>query len=387
MARILSEFLRMHTHPFTDSIPMFEEKYVKVLKPFSALELSSSPDGRKIPQKHLNALAKGQWTLGLTISVAMCTFNGSQFLAAQLGSIAAQSRLPDEVVVCDDGSSDRSCEIIENFALRAPFPVRFTVNETNLGSTRNFEQAILLCQGSIIALADQDDIWYRHKLARIEKVFLQSNSTIAAFSDADLIDDNSRLVGLRLWTTVSFNRGEQQQFARGRELGVLIKHPVVTGATMAFRRGLFHPIKPIPAGEIHDQWISFLLAVRGGFEIILEPLMQYRRHAKQQIGPGPVTFRGKMEQAKGRSGKFYFEEIARFHKLHNRIEERKLDFPHAECALREIEKKLSHLKHRAQLPHTKVARIPKVLAEIVNGHYWRYAGGWISVAKDLLIRE
>ncbi|MGA8200434.1 MAG: glycosyltransferase, partial [Candidatus Sulfotelmatobacter sp.] len=132
-----------------------------------------------------------------TISVAMCTYNGERFLQAQLESIAAQDRPPDELVICDDRSSDACPEIIKEFARRAPFPVQLVVNPENLGSTRNFEKAISLCRSEIVALADQDDIWYRHKLERIEKAFLRSSTIVAAFSDADLIDNDSRLLGLR----------------------------------------------------------------------------------------------------------------------------------------------------------------------------------------------
>ena len=57
-----------------------------------------------------------------------------------------------------------------------------------------------------------------------------------------------------------------------------------------------------------------------------------------------------------------------------------------EYALRQIQKKLSHFAHRVELSHTKAARIPKVAREAFNGNYWRYSGGWRSIAKDLVFR-
>ena len=110
-----------------------------------------------------------------SISVALCTYNGEPFLSAQLRSIAAQDRPPDELVICDDGSSDGSLEVIRGFARCSRIPTRVVVNDKNLGSTRNFEQAISLCQGEIVLLADQDDVWYPYKLRRIQEVFLRSN--------------------------------------------------------------------------------------------------------------------------------------------------------------------------------------------------------------------
>jgi glycosyltransferase involved in cell wall biosynthesis len=320
------------------------------------------------------------------ISVAMCTFNGARFLDAQLESLAAQTRTPDELVICDDGSSDNTCKIVTEFARWAGFAVRLVVNDKNLGTTKNFEKAIQLCHGPIIALADQDDVWYAHKLDRIEKPFSRSD-VVAVFSDADLISEESRLLGGRLWRTLAFTRAEQKQFARGKSLEVLIRHPIITGATMAFRKEFFELVAPLPPEESHDRWIAFLLAACGRVELIPQPLMQYRRHCSQQIGPGPLTTREKLAIAKARAGDFYREELRRFRELQKRLQERQSDFTGAERIQRQIEGKISHLQHRAELTRVKVARIPRVLHHALNGNYWRYSGGCRSIAKDLLIRE
>lgn len=63
------------------------------------------------------------------ISVAMCTYNGAQYLQEQLNRIASQTRLPDEVVICDDQSSDKTKEIIKTFSVNVPFQLRLTINE------------------------------------------------------------------------------------------------------------------------------------------------------------------------------------------------------------------------------------------------------------------
>lgn len=321
------------------------------------------------------------------ISVAMCTFNGSKFLRAQLESIAAQHTRPDEVVICDDGSSDSSVKIINEFARTARFRVRVVINEKNLGSTKNFEQAISLCSGEIVALADQDDIWYPHKLERLEEAFLQSDGVVAAFSDADLIDDDSKPLGLRLWPTFNFNPAKQKQFASGHALKVLIRHPVVTGATMAFRRELFDRMIPMPANQVHDQWISFLLAASGRFAIIREPLMQYRQHSAQQLGPGLelLDMRGKIAWGRRAGRERWVKEIENFQQLYEKLEANKISFPNGECAKKQIKRKISHLARRSQLPNKKVTRIPAMLGDILNGNYWRYSGGWRSIASDIFV--
>lgn len=347
-------------------------------------ETSGTPRDRGLNDTFMNVSCGGR-DLDLNLSVAMCTFNGARFVGAQLASIAAQDRPPDELIVCDDGSSDGSVEIVQEFARHAKFSTRVVVNDTNLGTTKNFEKAISLCQGAIVVLADQDDVWYRHKLGRIEQAFLRSSEIVSAFSDADLIDDDSHLLDGRLWPSFSFDRSEQIEFAKGRALHVLLKHPVVTGASMAFRTQYFDFLAPIPAKQIHDRWISFLLATRGRFEVISDRLMQYRQHQEQQMGPGPRTLWERTKRAKLTKASAYLDEIERFFEFRNRLEGYGTASPDAERVLNEIDRKISHLEHRARLPGVRVARIPGILRQTFSGDYWRYSTGWSSIAKDLLI--
>ncbi len=321
--------------------------------------------------------------MSLTISIAMCTYNGNRFLPAQLESIARQTRRPDELVISDDGSSDGTDVIAAEFARLASFPVRLIKNPQNLGIAGNFQQAIALCRSTIIALADQDDIWYPHKLERIERTFHQSPAPVAVFSDADLIDCDSRLVNARLWNTFLFSPREQRRFANGETLSVLVKHPVVTGATMAFRTEFRKMLLPIPRNLLHDSWISFLLAAAGPFTPIPEPLMQYRRHHSQQVGPGLPTLASRFQQARKTGSRFYLQEIEGFQLLTERLRLHASSLPYAGRALDEIQRKVSHREHRACLPRAGFARIPKVLREVLNGGYWRYSEGWQSVAKDM----
>src|SRR3982751_1684084 len=126
----------------------------------------------------------------MRMSVAMCTYNGAEFLPAQLESIVRQARKADEIVICDDGSTDESRSLLKKFAADAPVPVSLRFNEKNLGSVKNFEQAIQLCSGDVIALSDQDDVWRSDKLQLIEEAFGRSPSAGLVFSDAELVDEN-----------------------------------------------------------------------------------------------------------------------------------------------------------------------------------------------------
>ena len=320
------------------------------------------------------------------LSVAMCTFNGERYLRGQLQSIAAQDHPPKELIICDDGSADGTVKIVHDFAARAAFPVHYFANEHTLGSTKNFEKAISLCQGSIVVLADQDDTWYPFKLGRIATEFAKAPEAVAVFSDADLIDDESKPLGFKLWSTLRFQPSEQHRFTRGQALEILLKHPVVTGATMAFRRSLFDLVAPFPADEIHDRWLSFLLAVLGLFRLIPEPLMQYRRHQSQQVGPGPLRLKESVRQARERQATFYWEEIDHYRRFRDGLLRLPSEIPSVCSAAIKIDRKITHLEHRARLGRGAMQRIPDVLHEVLNGHYWRYSGGLRSIAKDLALR-
>src|ERR1043166_10343033 len=96
----------------------------------------------------------------MRVSVAICTFNGAEFLPAQLESIATRTRPPDEIIICDDASTDDTRTVLESFAQTSLIPVSLHFAETNAGSIKNFERAIGLCTGDVIALSDQDDVWH-----------------------------------------------------------------------------------------------------------------------------------------------------------------------------------------------------------------------------------
>ena len=99
----------------------------------------------------------------------MCTFNGAAFVGEQLESLLRQTRPPDELVVCDDCSSDGTTGIVAEFARRAPFHVRIVPHESNVGITANYEHAISLCSKDLVFLCDQDDIWHADKVAASRK--------------------------------------------------------------------------------------------------------------------------------------------------------------------------------------------------------------------------
>jgi glycosyltransferase involved in cell wall biosynthesis len=222
----------------------------------------------------------------MDISVAMCTYNGSKFLAEQLSSIREQTKLPHELVICDDGSTDATPRIVHAFALDAPFPVRFFCNRATLGSTRNFDKAINLCAGQAIALCDQDDIWQPNKLEQLASVLGSEPHVGGVCSNAFLMDETSECFSDSLWERRNFTPRMQAAFQRNSALQ-LLQYNAATGATFVFRSEFVKQVTPIPPEWVHDAWIALLVATQSRVQLVPEKLISYRIHPAQQIGVGP----------------------------------------------------------------------------------------------------
>jgi glycosyltransferase involved in cell wall biosynthesis len=320
----------------------------------------------------------------------MCTFNGARHLPEQLASIAEQTRPPDELVVCDDHSSDETARVVEGFAAAARFPVRLHVNERNLGSTQNFGKAISLCAGDLIALCDQDDVWMTGKLERIEAVFGARPRVGLVFTDAELVDESLRPLGHRLWERVGFDDEMRRLVGVGRALDVLLPGWTVTGATMAFRSAFTPLVLEIPddLAMIHDGWIALIVGAVADVSFIDEPLVKYRQHPRQQIGApqrgeSEAKGLGEVRAALGRSNQ-YAELIQIGERVRRRLAERCERFGCAESLAR-LDERLAHLRARGGMPAvSRLGRLPRILRELMSRRYHLYSNGVYSAVKDLL---
>jgi hypothetical protein len=204
------------------------------------------------------------------ISIAMTTYNGEAFLPTQLESFRAQTRLPDELIACDDGSSDATMEILNAFAKAAPFEVRVVRNPTNLGHERNFAQAVDLCTGDLIFLADQDDSWYPERLGVVEQAFADRGNALLIVNDVLITDEKLKPTG----------RTVLGQMRAAGMLGENSKS-LTLGCATAFRSRLRQLVSPIPALDYgHDSWIHDFTEAIGGRSVLSRVLQLYRRHGQ-----------------------------------------------------------------------------------------------------------
>lgn len=194
-----------------------------------------------------------------TVSVVMATYNGAEYLRAQLDSIVGQDYPVSELIVQDDGSTDATVSILREYERRFPF-VRVYINKENLGFTENFRTACLRATGQLVALSDQDDVWLPRKLSR----------QVAAIGGCDVCCSwhtaGERMDGATLSRrTIS---PEAQLFQ-----GIL-------GHTMLLRRDFVqdaaHWFGPLP----YDIGLGLCAHLGRGVACVAEPLNWHRTHAR-----------------------------------------------------------------------------------------------------------
>ena len=221
----------------------------------------------------------------MKVSVAMCTYNGEKFLREQLNSILQQTVSVDEIVICDDRSTDHTFEILKEYQQKYPAKIRLYLNEENLRSVKNFEKAIRLCTNDIIFLSDQDDVWLPEKVETVWNYFEKNPNIQVVDTNGFGINENSeRLDVLTIWDIISIIKNKNSKFDDYKTLAFVSNF--ATGAAMAFRKEFLQEILPIPVVEQlhHDEWIALMASAQKKFYFLDQKLFKYRSHSQQLAG-------------------------------------------------------------------------------------------------------
>jgi glycosyltransferase involved in cell wall biosynthesis len=237
-------------------------------------------------------------------SIAMATFNGEAYIRQQLDSLASQILLPYELVVCDDGSSDGTANILQDFQKEAPFSVKIQQNPARLGFADNFLQAASECSEDWVAFCDQDDVWFPEKLVAVDQAIKNSQASdlmLVTHSVQIASEDLSRRKGRRPYSPEGMSAGPNtwSAAALGGVKGLHSRkdrtigpngHPgfwALPGFTCIFRRELVTcfdwKVRPKSYDgtyplQTHDKWICMLANALGSVRHIAKPLVLYRRH-------------------------------------------------------------------------------------------------------------
>lgn len=323
--------------------------------------------------------------MSLSISVALCTHNGAMYVAEQVRSILSQTRLPREIVLSDDASSDDTVALVRseldafNAGRNEPIALVVRENKTALGVTKNFGQAISLCSSDLVALCDQDDVWVPHKLERMASEFEARPDLTLLHANLTLVDAHLQPLGATLFSAYRVSAWELTSIHSGRALDVYLRRNLVTGASTMFRRSLFDASVPLPSAWVHDEWLGMVAAVSGRVDCLEEPLVAYRQHGANEIGAAKMNLRHYI-------GRMVFPRTERNARLLERATQMAEHPVFADTTdARDIaHEKLAHETARSNYPASRVRRWGAIVHERKTGRYRRFGLGFQDIARDLI---
>ncbi|MBO0949263.1 glycosyltransferase family 2 protein [Fibrella forsythiae] len=219
------------------------------------------------------------------LSVALATYNGAKYLPQLLESLSQQTLQPAEIIVFDDGSTDNTLAVLNQFIQQLPITIH--VNDQPLGVVRNFKKAVSACRGQYIAFCDQDDIWLPDKLARSVEAIkkIDSPKPTMVYTDLIVVDEQLNKLAVSYW--------EHRKLKPAKEsFKSLLYGNIITGCTMIINRAMAIEVRRMPDLVLmHDFWIGCVAYGVGRCVFINQPTVLYRQHASNVTNNDAVTWR------------------------------------------------------------------------------------------------
>ncbi|MBK9164566.1 MAG: glycosyltransferase family 2 protein [Acidobacteria bacterium] len=215
----------------------------------------------------------------------MSTFNGERYLGEQVRSILDQSFAEFRLIVRDDGSTDRSVSITEEFCREDGRVTLLRDDDGNLGLRRSFMRLLAASDGQYFMFSDQDDVWLPDKIERsleaIKKLEGSSdpNTPLLVFTDLKVVNEPLEAIDDSLWHYQRLRPEISQDWKR------LLAQNVVTGCTILANRAAARAALPFALPEMmHDHWVAVNAAKHGKIGYISEPTVLYRQHSSNAEG-------------------------------------------------------------------------------------------------------
>mgnify|MGYP004475866239 CR=1 FL=1 len=222
----------------------------------------------------------------MKISVALCTYNGEKYITKQLNSIISQNVKPDEIVLCDDNSTDKTVSIAKKILSKSGIKHYIYVNEHNEGCKSNFIKCYSRCSGDIIFSCDQDDVWIDDKIQVISSKFYEDDKLVLCFSNAELIDKDDISLNKTLLQAIGVVSGTvvNEKFYKRRLYGDTFGNFLVYGCCCAFKKDFFLKLLPFPEKWYFDSWIAICAPLYGNICYVDKNLIKYRQHKNNHSG-------------------------------------------------------------------------------------------------------
>lgn len=319
----------------------------------------------------------------MNISVAIPTYNGLPYLEKQLSSVLSQTRPPDEVIICDDGSTDGTWEYLSEQARRHS-AVQAYSNDEQLGVGGNYQRSIELSSGDLIFLCDQDDSWVRNKIEVMLSAYRETDARLL-WHNTEIVDPNGSTGGT-LWQRKDFSpNSDTDSIDVFRRL--VSDENIVQGASVLADAEFLDRMLPLPARR-YDYFLGVTASLFCGIKPVNKILSTYRQHEAQDLGAPRRTrisqgFASLRRDTEGmqRDTMELWERVSRELSDRDGSQLRVAE----ETAASEVAKRLSYerTRHRALSGSPKIA-VRSIVSNVVDGNYRRYNYPVLGPLRDLV---
>lgn len=222
-----------------------------------------------------------------TVEILMATYNGAKYLPAQLDSILNQDTPNWHLMVSDDGSTDETPEILDDYVRRFPEKITLIYSGHRFGNARDhFFWLMRQCKADYMHFCDQDDVWYPDKVRIMQEAMERAEAQYGAetpllvFTDQTVVDENLKQISPSLMRM-------QQQNPEATDYRSILFQNIVTGCTSAINRSvaeLAGQCRDTSNLIMHDWWLA-LVAARFGKLVYLDvSTVAYRQHGDNSVG-------------------------------------------------------------------------------------------------------
>ncbi len=238
--------------------------------------------------------------IGKEVAVLLATYNGERYLEVQLDSLVNQTFRDFVCYIHDDGSRDRTVEIIKKYQERYPQSFKLLEYEMGHGAVGNFMSLAEYVRNNTeepyIMFTDQDDYWYPAKIEKeldALKKGKDPSKPYLVYCDQEIVDGELNIISGSAMAYSKRIAGVDDSF---REL---VFENCAAGCTIAINRACLNLAMDHVNEEhvvMHDWWFMLIARCLGEIGYIDEPLMKYRQHGSNTLGADNKRLSGKVRK-------------------------------------------------------------------------------------------
>lgn len=235
------------------------------------------------------------------IDILLSTYNGQLYLSQQIESILHQTWADWHLYIRDDGSTDNTAVIIEQYVSAYPKQITWINKQDvhNVGVIKSFQQLLEHSTAPYFMFCDQDDVWLPSKIEHTyqclknEENQMGNDKPIVVHTDAKVVDANLQVMNPSFFDVLRF---PYRIIATNKHYAMLFNY--ITGCTVMGNAKAREVSLPFPSFiDMHDSWVARKAWLEQGKVVsLLEPTMLYRQHGGNVLGAGnKLTLKKRMQ--------------------------------------------------------------------------------------------